>query len=57
MISVEKRKYLDVLPNKTYGEYALVLEEGKLYQYKETNEWEPVKIEGEGLSVSLYEIN
>ena len=57
MITVEKRNYLDALPNKTIGEYALVVEEGRVYQYTEQDTWEPMTISGEGLSVSLYDIN
>lgn len=57
MITVEKKNYLDALPNKTIGEYALVTDEGRVYQYTEKDTWESMTISGEGLSVSLYDIN
>ena len=58
MVTVEKRNYLDALPNKSAGEYAVVKEEGIVYQYHiETDSWEPIKLNGEGLQVSLLEIN
>lgn len=57
MITVEKSNYLDALPNKTIGEYAVVTEEGLVYRYSEEGKWVPVKLEGEGLQISLYDIN
>lgn len=56
MITVQKRQYLDALPNKTIGEYAVALEDGHIYQYTE-NGWGPIQVQGDGLSVSLYDIN
>lgn len=59
MITVEKRSYLDCLPNKTEAEYGLVKEDGRMYQYHtQTNTWDPVTINTEGgLQLNLYEIN
>ncbi len=59
MITVPTKKILDVLPNTPLDkEYALVESEKKIYQYiTEKESWEPVKIEGDGLQVSLYDIN
>ena len=57
MITVPNFKVLEMLPNTPADkEYALVQDEAKMYQYVE-KEWKPVKIEGEGLQMSLYDIN
>lgn len=59
MITVPNKTILDMLPNAPADkEYALVQDEAKMYQYiAEDKEWKPVKIEGDGLSISLYDIN
>lgn len=59
MINVPNKKILDILPNTPADkEYALVKDEGKMYQYSAANQaWAPVKIEGDGLKITLYEIN
>ena len=59
MINVPNKKILDVLPNTPEDkEYALVKDEGKIYQYSAAaRKWAPIKVEGEGLKISLYDIN
>ena len=59
MITVPNKTILDMLPNTPADkEYALVQDEAKMYQYiAEDKEWKPVVIEGEGLHMSLYDIN
>lgn len=57
MITVPNKEILDMLPNTPADkEYALVQDEAKMYQYVE-KEWKPVVIQGEGLQMSLYDIN
>lgn len=57
MITVPSKKVLDLLPNAPIDkEYALVEDERKIYQYVNEN-WEPIKIEGQGLEISLFDIN
>ena len=55
MITVSSYDILTKLPIHNEGELALVKEENKIYQYNEG--WKPIKIEGNGLQLSLYEIN
>ena len=59
MITVPNKTILDMLPNTPADkEYALVQDETKMYQYiGEEKIWKPVVIEGEGLQMSLYDIN
>lgn len=59
MITVPTKKILDVLPNTPLDkEYALVENEKRIYQYiAEKESWEPIRIESDGLKVSLYDIN
>ena len=59
MITVPTKAILDILPNTPADkEYALVKEESKMYQYIAADkEWKPVVIQGEGLKMSLYDIN
>ncbi len=55
MITVSSYDILTKLPIHNEGELALVKEENKIYQYNDG--WKPIKIEGNGLQLSLYEIN
>lgn len=59
MITVPNKTILEMLPNTPADkEYALVQDEAKMYQYiAAEQEWKPVVIEGEGLHMSLYDIN
>lgn len=57
MITVSTYDILTKLPIHNDGELALVKEEGKIYHYVAYTGWEPIKIEGNGLQLSLYEIN
>ena len=59
MITVPNKTILDMLPNTPADkEYALIQDEAKMYQYiAEDKEWKPVVIEGDGLKLSLYDIN
>lgn len=51
--SLESMKYRQ---NCKTGDIFLCEEDKKLYRYN-GEEWEPIKIEGEGLTVSLYDLN
>lgn len=57
MLTVSTYDILTKLPIHNDGELALVEEERKIYHYVTDSGWEPIKIEGNGLQLSLYEIN
>lgn len=57
MITVPNKAVLEMLPNTPADkEYAFVQDESKMYQYVD-KEWQQVSISGEGLQMSLYDIN
>lgn len=58
MITVKTKKILDTIPYRTNmeNEYALVEEDKKMYQYKESK-WEPVKFDGGEFSITLADLN
>lgn len=56
MITVQNKSILDKIVNKIENELASVIDENKIYVFKE-GEWQPLTLNGEGLTVSLYDIN
>ena len=56
MITVKTLDLLKALPNPEENEYGIVEDEKKVYQYV-NNEWQPIKVEGKGLEMTLFDLN
>lgn len=56
MINVKTLDELQTIFNPEENEYAIVEEENGVYQYV-NNEWNPVKVSGDGLKMTLADLN
>jgi hypothetical protein len=56
-ITVSTKEALFALQNHIEGEYAYCEEDERMYLWQENDGWQPVSLEGKGLTMNLYDLN